>query len=187
MPLYPRRKPDTAQAAQRHKEAIDFAWHVHGAQEAWTAKVDTKASILLALQGGALFAILAANAERGVLGTLTGCAAVIEVAGAVSLVIGLLSSAIAVFPLLGPVREHRANFRDHFIYFGHVRHWEPAALAEALRQRSQPDEFDMLALQLIAMSKRNWLKHRFVQVSLLSAILGVALVGSALGMQGALL
>ena len=36
------------------QRGIEFGWRVHSAQESWTAKVDGKASLLLALQGGAL-------------------------------------------------------------------------------------------------------------------------------------
>src|SRR5262249_16190868 len=33
-------------------QSVEFAWRVHSALEFWTAKVDMKASILLAFQGG---------------------------------------------------------------------------------------------------------------------------------------
>lgn len=180
MPLHPRRKPDAAQELQQQKDAINFAWQVHNAQEAWTGKVDTKASILLALEGGSLFAVLAANAERGALRALTGLAVAFETAGVLLLLVALLCSAGAVFPLLGRVRQHKLTYRAHFIYFGHVRHWQPPELAEALRRSGEDSEFDMLARQLIAMSKRNWAKHRLVQLSLLSSLLGVLFIGVSL-------
>jgi hypothetical protein len=62
-----RRSPVTADAQPRtsdHNGPTKFARRVHPAQEAWTNKVDTKGSILLALQGGALFAILSASGKN---------------------------------------------------------------------------------------------------------------------------
>ena len=34
------------------REPTEFAWRVHATQETWTTKADTKASILLAFEGG---------------------------------------------------------------------------------------------------------------------------------------
>ena len=116
MPLHPRRKPDTEQIQQREKDAVGFAWRVHNAHEGWTAKVDTKASILLALEGGSLFAILAANSERGALRRLTGAALTLEVMGAALLFVSVLCSIAAIFPLLlvangSVVRKWRSTVR----------------------------------------------------------------------------
>ena len=183
MPLLPRRRPERQDTRQAEKDAIDFAWRIHSAQEAWTAKVDTKASILLALEGGSLFAVLAANGERGVLRDLTSIALAVELAAVAFLFLGVLAAGAAVFPLLGRVRQHRRDHDRHFVYFGHVRHWEAGPLARALRSRPAEDDATMLALQLIAMSKRNWHKHRFVQLSLSAALLGVVLIGVALGLH----
>lgn len=182
MPLNPRPKPDPHHV-ERQKGAIDFAWRVHAAQEGWTAKVDTKASILLALEGGSLFAVLTANNERGALQGFNGAALLFELAGVSLLFVGVLCAATAVFPLLGRVKNHRRDYLRHFVYFGHVRHWQPETLAEALRHHPHNDDLHMLARQLIAMSKRNWLKHRVVQLSLVAALLGLMLIGVALAMD----
>src|SRR3954454_8490903 len=37
---------------------LDFAWRVHGALDAWTGKVDTKASITLAIESAVLGFVL---------------------------------------------------------------------------------------------------------------------------------
>src|SRR6516165_557165 len=54
------------------QRGIEFGWRVHSAQESWTAKVDGKASLLLALQGGALFGIATGHQKDGFLAKLTG-------------------------------------------------------------------------------------------------------------------
>ncbi len=54
----------------KHAEAIAFAWRVHGAQESWTAKVDIKASIVLALDGVVLAAVITGHNKGGVFSQL---------------------------------------------------------------------------------------------------------------------
>jgi Family of unknown function (DUF5706) len=169
--------PDTNE--QLFKDAIELAWRVHGAQEAWTAKVDTKASILFALEGGSLFVILTANSQTGAFHTFGGWPLVLEIIGVAVLFLGTLFSGAAVFPMLGKVSRHRSDHHRHYIYFGHLRHWHHQDLQRKLTLRGGSDEVAMLSLQLIAMSKRNWRKHRLVQVSVLLALLGVTLICAA--------
>lgn len=179
MRIFRRARPKPHTNEQPLKDAIELAWRVHGAQEAWTAKVDTKASILFALEGGSLFAILTANSQTGALRAFSGWPLVFEITGVAVLFLGTLCSGAAVFPMLGKARQHRAEHDRHYIYFGHLRHWHHQDLQRKLTLRGGSDELRMLSLQLTAMSKRNWRKHRLVQISLLLALLGVTLICAA--------
>ena len=176
----PRPEPDHDPG---HTEAIDFAWRAHNAQEAWTARVDTKASILLALEGGSLFAILSANNQAGALRSLDGLPQVLEIIGATVVFLSVFASAAAVFPMLGSVSQHKRDHINNAVYFGHVRHWHADDLGRYLMARDSVDSIATLSTQLVAMSKRNWAKHRLVQASLLLAVLGVSLVALAVGLN----
>ena len=45
---------------------LDLSWRSHTAQENWTTKVDTKASIIFTVNGAAIAAILALRTQKGV-------------------------------------------------------------------------------------------------------------------------
>jgi hypothetical protein len=165
---------EALEPSKRH--AVDFAWRVHGAQETWTAKVDVKASILLALEGGVLFTIVSANAKDGFLRGLQGGQRTVELIGAVFLLMAVVAAAIGIFPLLGRTRAHKIQHPDHVVYFGHLRYWDPEDLTARLSRLTTDDEIRMLSRQLIEMGKRNWKKHRWVQLSLSIAAVGVGMV-----------
>ncbi|WAL46564.1 Pycsar system effector family protein [Rhodococcus pyridinivorans] len=147
---------------------IEFGWRTHSAQEAWTAKVDTKASIVLALDGVVLAAIIGGHNEGGVLDQLYGWRNVLQGAAAVLVVLALIVAGLVVRPALGSSREHKRDFRDNLIYFGHLRHWhgQTGELADRLRAGSSGDQIEQLAAQLINMARRNWWKHQLLQVAL---------------------
>jgi hypothetical protein len=69
-----------------------------------------------------------------------------------------------------------AEWPDNFVYFGHLKHWDPDALADELRQR---DPLPILTRQLVVMSRIAATKHRRVQESLIVALVGAFLVASA--------
>jgi len=160
--------------------AVDFGWKVHAAQEAWTAKVDTKAAIFFTLQTALLAALIAAHARDRLLGQLTGWR---HVLGDIS--IGLSGLAVlvagaAVVPLLGRSATHRRDHRDHLIYFGHLRHWDADDLAARLKKLTIEDELQQLSRQLVELSRRNWAKHRRLQAALTLAVTAAACVTLAL-------
>ncbi|GAA3104888.1 hypothetical protein GCM10010464_80090 [Pseudonocardia yunnanensis] len=159
--------------------AAAFAWQVHQAQEAWTSKVDTKGSILLALEGGALFAALSASGKDGALARLDGWRQAVEIGGISALILAMVAAGLAVFPMLGSVRRQYAQHRTHVVYFGHLRHWEPADLQRRLRDLRPEDQFESLADQLVRAGRMNWAKYRLVQFSLVLALVGVLAVSTA--------
>jgi hypothetical protein len=162
-----------------YANAIAFGWRAHQAQEAWTAKVDVKANIVLALDGAVLVAIVAGHNKDGMLTNLSGWRDLIHVGAAVLLLCALGLAGLVVRPALGPRRIHRRQHRDHVIYFGHLRHWDPQQLAIKLRTLTPTEETDQIAQQLIAMSKRNWWKHRFLQWSLYATAVAALLLAVA--------
>ncbi|MGY2031339.1 Pycsar system effector family protein [Nocardia gipuzkoensis] len=172
-------RPTVTASAPDHTNAITFGWRVHQAQEAWTAKVDVKASIVLALDGAVLVAIIAGHNKDGVLTELTGWRSLIEVLAAISILVALVLAGLVVRPALGPSRQHRAQHSAHIIYFGHLRHWDPPQLATRLRSLTPDEETDQLAQQVVSMSQRNWWKHRLLQWALYTTALAALLLAVA--------
>ena len=76
----------------------------------------------------------------------------------------IVLSLLVVLPQLGRLRAGR-EWRSNMIYFGHLRHWDPAELATALEGPTHST--DQLARQLVTMSKIAWRKHSWLQYSLL--------------------
>lgn len=156
--------------------SLELGWRIHQAQEAWTAKVDVKASIVLALSGAVLVAIISGHTTDSYLSTLTGWREITLRCAIALVLLGILFAGLVVRPALGPAGEHHANHRDHLIYFGHLRHWNPQLLSARLRTLTPNEQSDQVALQLVAMSKRNWWKHRLLQWSLYATALSAVLI-----------
>ncbi|WP_143101939.1 Pycsar system effector family protein [Amycolatopsis marina] len=165
---------DSRDAIRHSNSSVEFAWRAHAAQESWTGKVDTKASILLALEGGMLFAVASTSAKGGVLSELSPLGKIVEICGIAALLVAIITSAAAVYPQLGPPQEHANRHADNFIYFGHLQHWHPPMLERSLKNQDGLDQLAALARQLVSMSKINWRKHRLVQVSIVFSILNLA-------------
>jgi Pycsar effector protein len=169
-----RRLEPAGSGKSRAERAVEFAWDVHGAQESWTEKADLKASILLALEGGGLYAMVTALASGGVLANVAGWPRQLaEIAGFVSLLVAVVAAGAVIFPRLGRAGEHR-DFRHHAIYFGTLRHWDATRLRDHLAGMSPEDQLEALSWQLSEMAKLNWIKHRWIQVSLTFSMTGIA-------------
>ncbi|MEV7238062.1 Pycsar system effector family protein [Streptomyces sp. NPDC051020] len=93
--------------------------------------------------------------------------------GASLILIGGIFATLVVVPRLRSSKDLVAEAPTHFIYFGHLRHREPAELATALQQT---DVLPVLSQQLIKMSEIAWRKHRHVQWSFLCFGLGAFIV-----------
>jgi Pycsar effector protein len=142
------------------RRAVEFAWRVHAAQETWTAKVDAKAAIVLSLETAILVVLLAAQAPHRLLGQLTGWRSTFAGLAIGLFIMAMVFAAVAVIPLLGPTKKHRAEYDRNVIYFGHLRHWRHEDLNQWLGRMNQDDELTQLSRQLIELSRRNWQKHR---------------------------
>ena len=162
-------------------ESNEFGWQVHSAMEAWTGRADLKASILLALQGGVLFAVFTTTDLLGQAEETWPLA--IAFAAVVALILAMTLTAAALVPALGSRRRLNREHRDHIVYFGHLRYWTPTDLASRLQGLAQPDEASMLAHQLIRLSRLNWRKHRLLQVSAaLTVLVLTAFVVAGIGL-----
>lgn len=162
-------------ASQPHdrQEALEFAWRVHGALDNWIGKVDTKASIALAIESAVFGFVVTLSQRNGPFAALTGSSRTWFHVGLAMLLIAVLLSLIVVLPQLNR-RKSKKIWRSNMIYFGHLRHWEPKELATALGK--QPLYQDQLAEQLVAMSKIAWRKHSWLQGSLIFLAVGVAIL-----------
>lgn len=152
----------------------EFAWKVHGALQDWTAKVDTKASIVMTLETALLSGMVAFNSSRA--SGYSFSWASLHNCGLTLLFVAVALAGAVVFPQLHR-RDSAKPWQDQFIYFGHLRKWEPAALAEALVNRGSNGSLSMLSDQLVSMSRIVWIKHVLVQWSLLLAFMGCLAVG----------
>ncbi|WP_156994301.1 hypothetical protein [Pseudonocardia acaciae] len=86
-------------------------------------KVDTKGSILLALEGGALFTIVAASGKIGTLAKGDGWRHLLVLGAIVEILLAMVSAGLAVFPRLGATREHRRSVLESI-----ARLWSPSTL-----------------------------------------------------------
>lgn len=160
-----------------HGPPNEFAWRVHEGVNEWTARVDAKASIALAIEAAvaALVALLATG--DGELAHASGSTAWLLGAGAVLLVISVGFALLVVYPQLRG-RSTRREFQHDVVYFGHLRLWDAERLTERLAEGS--GELPSLARQLVRMSKIAWRKHVWLQWSLALFVAGVLSVGGAL-------
>lgn len=157
----------------RKRDRDDLAWKIHGNLSDWTARVDNKASILLALQAASLALVV------GLAGTGRGLGAGCDFArwslgvGVLLLCAAAVLAALAVLPQLR--RRHLSQeSKRNFIYFGHLRNWKPDALAEAMSD--DPDILDQLSHQIVIMAKIAWRKHVWLQWSLYAMIAALVFV-----------
>lgn len=155
---------------------VEMGWRVHTAQESWTAKVDIKASIVLALATAVLVGVVAGTTKDAAFDNLVGWRQWTLSVAVIADLAAVVLAAVAIWPQLGRQRENKTEHRKHFIYFGHLRHWAPDELAERLRSVTPEEERQALAEQLIRMSERNWTKHKALQGALAMVLISVGLV-----------
>jgi hypothetical protein len=153
--------------------ASDFGWRVHGLLDNWTGKVDSKASITLALES-ATFAFVVTQTRAGrEFADLCGTGQLLFQVSLALLLASIMLSLLVVMPQLNR-RQSKREWRSNTIYFGHLRHWAPDDLAKRLGDtETHPDQ---LARQLVAMSKIAWRKHLWLQTSLALLVAGVTLL-----------
>lgn len=152
-----------------NRPGVDFGWRVHAALDSWTGKVDTKASIALAIES-AVFGFVVTLTKRGEQFTsLHGSDLVVFRIGSGFLLVAIFLSLLVVAPQLNR-RQAKQIWSSNMIYFGHLRHWDPKKLAQAL-DTDQPYG-EQLARQLVTMAKIAWRKHALLQYSLACLVLG---------------
>ncbi|MEU5418719.1 Pycsar system effector family protein [Streptomyces sp. NPDC020799] len=158
-------------------DPLETAWKIQSGLNDSTGKADTKASFALAIQSTvlALLGVLA-NADEGLLSKpRSSPSSAFLWAGVVLLACGAGFAAAAVSPNL---RKERRGPQpdDDFLFFGHLRCWDPTALERALKEK---DLLPQLSRQIVVMSEIAWTKHRRVQWSFVLAATGSAALGVA--------
>lgn len=172
-----RRNPDQATPGPdtSGQRGVEFGWKTHSAINEWTAKVDSKAAIVLSLGGLLLGFIITLSSSGRPLADLQGWHLIVGRVGVGLTALGVLLAAFVVTPRLNR-RHTRATWKDNFIYFGHLRHWKPANLRSKLKALDVDQELDLLATQLVGTAKIAWYKHSLLQFAMASLVLGVLLV-----------
>lgn len=157
-------------------DPVEAAWHIHQVLVEWTANVDHKASVALAIETAVMAGVIALAGGGSRLGNIDGFwANGFYWLGIVALVVGLVTTALVVRPRLR-TRELPSERSEHYIYFGHLRSWQPSELQKALEER---ELLPALSKQIISMSQVAWRKHRLLQVSITAAGIGAVLLAVA--------
>ena len=157
------------------ERSITFAWKTHSAITDWTAKVDYKAAIVLSLGGVLLGFFATLSGSNRPLAHIHGWQLIVERLGLGWSALGVFFAGFVVTPRLNR-RLTKSNWRENYVYFGHLRYWRSADLKEKLRSLDAEQELGMLATQLIATSKIAWYKHSLLQSSMFCLAIGVVLV-----------
>lgn len=155
--------------------ALQDAWNIHGAISTWTSNVDQKASFALAIESAVLVATAGFTKNGSLFGSLDGRVELTTYLGGVTLLVAAVICAGNVVKPRLRGRAARREWRSHYIYFGHLRHWDSADLT---RQLKSGQMLEALAAQLVVMSNIAWSKHRFVQLSMWLALAGFLSLGA---------
>jgi hypothetical protein len=156
-------------------DPVETAWRIHTALVDWTGKVDAKAGFALTLESAVIGAIVAfSKADHHPVQADGTAPRMLFWLGAALLGASAVASVSVVSPRLRA--GERQDRREHFVYFGDLRHWEPERLSEALRTTSP---LTALSHQLVDMSEIAWTKHRRVRQSLVLAMAGVLVIALA--------
>ncbi|WP_214324229.1 Pycsar system effector family protein [Nonomuraea sediminis] len=139
----------------------EIAWRLLGHVSDATGKVDAKAAFALTLQSAVLAAVVALSPPPSW-----------EYWAGVALLAA--SVALSVYSVMPRIGVWRRRPRD-FVYFGHLRRWDPRDLRNALEAA---DAVDALCRQAVTLSRIAWRKHLLVGLSLWLAAAGAALVAA---------
>jgi hypothetical protein len=155
-------------------ESIDTAWRIHAALSDWTGKVDTKASFCFAIESAALVTAVNLTSDNRLFSHRVSWDQRWSFNGGIALlVVGVLCAAFVVIPRLRR-RATRREWPTNFIYFGHLRKWDPVKLEEYIKSTPL---LRVLSVQLVSTSKIAWRKHLLVQLSLTLSLTAVGLLG----------
>lgn len=175
-----RRRSKSPSPSTKDARGGDFGWRVHEAQQAWTASVDIKASIVLvvevALAGAAGRSLLMSG---GVLHDAHGLHLAAAILAVVLLALAVGSALWVVFPRLER-RASRGKAEPGLIYFGHLRRRSVDDIEKALAGLDEAGERHEIARQLRVTAQVAWKKHAWLQKSLVFLAAGVCVLVVAL-------
>jgi len=155
-------------------QGVEFAWRVHAAQEQWATRADSKAAVVFTVEGAVIAAVVAAFGNAALADSVSGWRLLVVWLGILSSTVAVVTAFLVVIPRLGG-RWQLAR-ESHFIYFGHLRSWTPAGLAERLTGLSDPEQIAQLSTQLSRAGVGNWRKYVLLRAAVIAALLGALLL-----------
>ena len=156
------------------ESGLENAWKIYGSLAEWIGRVDAKASFALTIESATLAAVIAfTSSTHRFQHRIRMLDLVVFWSGIGALVLASLASVWVVMPHLRG-SSFLEEWPSNFIYFGHLKHWDPKQLQERLKR---DDILPALSRQIIVLSMIAWTKHKRVQLSLFLAVLGVSLIG----------
>lgn len=153
---------------------VEFAWKVHAAQEQWAGRADTKATVVFTVEAAVIAAVVAAFGNATIAASMLGWRLVLVWLGVLASAGAVAAASLVVIPQLGRSRDLAQE--RHAIYFGHLRTWQPDALAERLLELSEADELAQLSVQLTRTAAGNWRKYLLLRVAVVAALVGALLL-----------
>jgi len=173
-----RQRGDHGKHVAGHEPALEFAWRIFNAQQAWIEGVDRKATALLFIESAVIGILVATHAQ--LLVQVGAWRFTTAFAGVVVWFASGLLTLLSTIPMLGRSGALRKESKNYFMYFGHVRHWRTIDLEKRLRDLTADDALKQLAFEIITVSNLVWRKHRLLQAAMLTGIVGGALVVASL-------
>jgi hypothetical protein len=161
-------------------DGVEFGWRVHEAIQGWTATVDIKASIVIAVEtavaGAAARELITSHGELHGAIALHLATAIVAL---VSLIAAVGSGLWVVFPRLERTSTEPAA-SGGLIYFGHLRNRSVEDIAQALERLTPEEEGLQVARQLRVTGNVAWRKHAWLQASIALFAIGAALLVTSL-------
>lgn len=159
------------------RDSLEVAWRIYDNIRDWTARADSKASIMLALEAAALALVVGLAGTEDVPGPGCGPARWSLGAGILFLCAAVLLAALAVLPQLRG-RRLSGESKRNFLYFGHLQYWDAEALSKEIKK--DPNVLDQVTSQIVIMSKIVWRKNVWLQWSLYSFAAALVLIAPVL-------
>jgi hypothetical protein len=157
-------------------DGVAFGWRAHEAVQAWTASVDSKASVALIVE----VAVTAAATKElisggGELHHAIGLHLATAITACTLLVLAVAGALAVIAPRLARRRNARLDSKG-LIYFGHLKDQTADQIAERLTNMTPDRERRELAAQLQITAEKAWNKHVALQASLALFAFGTALL-----------
>ncbi len=181
--------------AEEDKATVEYLRHMYAMTRAWYTAAETKAQLLLAVNGlfvTVLFGILFGNSGDRHLGAArfgSGTWVLLSVS-AVALVIAIICAALCLWSLHGRAKaefdslgvdpEEPASYQPEMLwYFGHIARLKRGAVKERLRSVDRRFEIETLSYHVVDLAHKVLRKHRWVNAGwAFTALALIALVAA---------
>ena len=187
--------PAAQRQAEKDKANVEYLRHMYAMTRAWYTAAETKAQLLLAVNGlfvTVLFGILFGNSGGRHLGIAKfGPATWVLISVSVAaLVIAIICAALCLWSLhgrakadFGPLKVDPgkpASYQPEVLwYFGHLAYLERGAVKERLRSVDRRFEIETLSYHVVDLARKVLRKHRYVNAGwAFTALALIALVAA---------